>query len=171
MNLIFVLLTAITVSIDSFVAGFSLALNKQKNITLPLTVALVTFWMCLSACFLGNLLRPLLLGYVRYVGAAILFGLGICNLLKKESAALGKISFSQCLAIGCGVGLDGAAAALSLVLQGMGDTLFLSVLIAATHFVTVFAGQRLAQIAKPKHANVFSAAILFVLGALKLCDL
>ncbi len=170
MNLIFVFLTAITVSIDSFVAGFSLELNKQNKLTLPLTVAIVTFGMCLVACFCGNLLRRLLSGYVNYVGAAILFGLGICNLLKKENSTLDK-TFSQCLAIGCGVGLDGAAAALSLVLQGMGNTLFLSLLMASTHFVTVFAGQRLAQIAKPKYPNVLSAALLFVLGTLKLCDL
>lgn len=171
MNLIFAVLTAITVSVDSFVAGFSLSVNKQKDLTLPLTVAIVTFWMCIVACRLGSLLRPLLADYGRYAGAFILFALAFANLLKKENAALGKISFSQCVAIGCGVGTDGAAAALSLSLQGMGDTLFLSLLIAFTHFMTVFAGQSLAQIAKPKNANVFSAAILLILGALKLCDL
>ena len=171
MNLPFVLLTAVTVSIDSFVAGFSIALNKSKNLALPLTVDIVTYWMCLAASWAGNLLRPLLENYVKYVGAIIMFALGFSNLAKKEKGRLCRINFSQCVAIGAGVGMDGAAAALSLVMQGIGDTVFLPILFAATHFATVFAGQRLAQLAKPQKNNVFSAVMFFVLGTIKLFDL
>lgn len=171
MNLPFVLLTAITVSIDSFVAGFSLALNKSKNLALPITVAFVTYWMCLAASWAGNLLRPLLENCVKYVGAVILFALGLSNLAKREEDKICQINFSQCVAIGVGVGMDGAAAALSLVMQGVGDTVFLPILFAATHFATVFAGQKLAQLAKPQKTNVFSAVMFFVLGTIKLFDL
>lgn len=169
---IFVPLTAVTVSIDSFVAGFSLALNKQKTLTLPFTVAFITYLLCLAAVLTGSFLRQLLEGYQKYIGAAILFGLGACSLLKKDDKrSFGEISLSQCMAIGFGVGLDGAAAALSLALQGIGDKTLLPVLFAATHFVTVYAGQKLATIVKPKKANEFSAAMFFGLGILKLLDL
>ncbi len=170
MNLPFVLLTAITVSIDSFVAGFSLSLNKRKSLMLPLTVAIVTYWMCLIAGWAGSLLRPLLQNYVKYIGAIILFALGLSNLAKKEDSEMQQIGFSKCIAIGVGVGLDGAAADLSLVMQGIGDTVFLPILFALTHFVTVFIGQRLAQFAKPKKSNILSALLFLMLGTIKLFD-
>lgn len=169
-NIVFVAATALTVSADSFAAGFSLALNRQKSLILPCTVAAVTYFLCLAACVAGEVLKPLLSRFVNYIGAAILFGLGVAGLLGRETETLRETEFSQCLAIGFGVGLDGAAASLSLVLEGTGDAVFLPILMAVTHFVTVFAGQRLAQIAKPRHAGVFSAVLFFVLAAAKLLD-
>ena len=171
MNVLYVLATAVTVSIDSFFAGFSLSLNKRNNLTLPLTVALVTYVLCLAASFAGVLLRDFLQNYVKYAGALIMLVLGVANLVKKENEALRDVSFLQCFAIGVSVGFDGATATLSLVIQNIGDVVFTPVLVATTHFFTVWAGQHLAQYTKLQKANVFAAVMFFVLASIKLFEL
>lgn len=168
MNILFVIFTAVCVSIDSFIAGFTLSINKRKSITLPLTVALVTFVMCLVAGIAATLLGGILAQYGSMLGATILVCLGIANLFRQNSQSLHSVSFLQCFAIGFGVGLDGAAATLSLVLQGMGNALVISLIVAVTHFFTVFLGQQLATKNIPaKHTNVFAAVMFFALAALK----
>lgn len=171
MNVLFVIVTAVTVSVDSLIAGFSLSLNKPKSLVLPFTVALVTYLLCTAASLAGTLLRDVLQDYVKFIGAGILLCLAVVNLLKREETGFDKISATQCFAIGFSVGLDGAVATLSLVLQGVGDAFFVPLVMAFTHFVTVFVGQRLAQRAKLRHANYFSAALFFVLAIIKLLDL
>ncbi|MCM1289761.1 MAG: manganese efflux pump MntP family protein [Corallococcus sp.] len=171
-NVLFVIFTAVCVSIDSFIAGFSLSLNKRKSVTLPMTVAAVTFVMCLIAGVAATLLHGALQQYGSFIGASILICLGIANLLRRNSQTLENVSFFQCFAIGFGVGLDGAAATLSLVLQGMGDALTVSLIVALTHFFTVYLGQHMATKNIPaKHANLFAAATFFVLAAIKLLDI
>lgn len=169
MNTLYVIFTAVCVSVDSFIAGFSLSLNKRKTLTLPLTVAVVTFVMCLLAGLLATLLQEILQQYGGFIGAGILICLGIANLFRQNSQTLENVSFLQCFAIGFGVGLDGAAATLSLVLQGMGDALTVSLVVALTHFFTVFLGQHLATKNIPaKHTNIFAAVTFFILAAIKL---
>lgn len=168
MNLFYVILTALTVSVDSFVAGFSVSLKKRRNLKLPVTVAAVTYLLCLATSLAGTFFRRFLQENVGYIGAAILVALGISALIKKEPDEPCEAKFSQCLAIGMGVGTDGAVANLSLVIQNMGNVYFLPILFAATHFATVYSGQLLAQIARPKHANTLSALMFFALAAAKL---
>lgn len=169
MNTLYVIFTAVCVSVDSFIAGFSLSLNKRKSLALPLTVAAVTLVMCLIAGMLATLLQDALEQYGGFIGACILVCLGIANLFRQNSQTLDDVSFLQCFAIGFGVGLDGAAATLSLVLQGMGDALTVSLVVALTHFFTVFLGQHLATKNIPaKHTNVFASITFFVLAAMKL---
>ena len=128
MDFLFVTITAITVSVDSFVAGFSLSLNKKRNLQLPMTVAAVTYLLCVVACIVGQILRPFLENYVKYFGAAILFALGAMSVVRQEGICLSDISFGQCVAIGVSVGFDGAAACLSLAVQGLGNVLTLPLL-------------------------------------------
>lgn len=172
MNVLYVVFTAVCVSVDSFIAGFTLSINKRKSITLPLTVAAVTFVMCLAAGVAATLLNGVLQQYGSFIGASILICLGIASLFKQnDSQTLSNVSFLHCFAIGFGVGLDGAAATLSLVLQGMGDALTVALIVALTHFFTVFAGQQLASKNIPsKHTNLFAAIMFFALAAIKLFD-
>ncbi len=170
MNILYIMATAFTVSIDSFIAGFSLSLNKRKKISLPVIVAIVTYALCLVASLAGTLLKDFLQNYVKIIGVGILILLGISALLRKESQTLKDISLSECFAIGFGVGTDGAAAALSLVIQGVGDIVFTPILFAVTHFVTVYAGQSLAQTSKLPKANIISCVMFLVLATLKLVE-
>ena len=170
MNVILIVITAFTVSIDSFIAGFSLSINKRKKISLPIIVAVVTYALCLVASLTGALLKDFLQSYVQVIGAGILIILGISNLFRQESTTLKVVTLSESFAIGFGVGMDGAAAALSLTIQGVGDVIFTPLLFAAMHFATVFAGQSLAQASKLNKANVVSSVMFFILAALKIID-
>ena len=154
MNLLYVVATALTVSVDALVVGYSVSLSARKNCMLPLTVAIVTYFMCLVASLAGSLLQDFLKGYVKYVGAAILVALGVNALRKKEDGSLQSAEFSQCLLTGFGVGIDGAVANLMLV-QNLSDVLFVPALFAVTHFFAIYFGQCLAKNTKIEKPTFF----------------
>ena len=160
-------LTSIIVSLDSFVAGFSVSLNKRQNTTLPATVALVTLVMCVATTFVGRALQGLLDEYVNVFSAVILVLLAVMNLLKEEDASISmrQLNLSECFALGVAVGLDASVANLSLALQGYG--LVAPIVFAVTHYFTVLCGQLLAGKLYMPNTNVFSAIVLFVLAVTK----
>lgn len=161
----YVLIVAVAVSLDSFVVGFSVSLNKRNSLLLPVAVASVTCAMCVVACWVGMLLKPFLQNANIFCGA-ILLGLACYNVVQDQQFFLQDTSPWQCLATGASVGADGAAAALSLALKG-GNVVALPLLFALTHFVAVAAGQRLAK-SLPRKLKYLSALMLFALGTAKL---
>ena len=168
-NLLTVAVTAVIVSLDSFVAGFSMSLNKKANYVLPSAVALITLILCLATTVVGRLLQGYLGKAVDYFGAALLALLALASLLNGDGEAkvnLTAVTLSQSLTIGVAVGMDAAVANLSLALSGVG--LIAPLVFAVTHFFTVLLGQLLAKKIKLAHANVFSAVILFVLAISKI---
>lgn len=160
-------ITSLIVSLDSFVAGFSLSLNKRQNTALPAAVALVTLIMCIATTFLGYLLQDVLNEYVNFFSAVILIALAAMNLLKGDDDAVSmrSLTLSECIALGVAVGLDASVANLSLAIQGYG--LIVPIVFAVTHYFTVFIGQLLAGKLVMKHTNAFSAAVLFALAITK----
>lgn len=167
MNVFLVLATSVTVSIDSFFVGFSVSLGKRDN-SLPVTVAAVTYVMCILASLLGQKLA--LHGDGRYFGATILLLLGVFNLLKQDEPVR-TASVLNNLMTAASVGVDGATAALALTIQNEGDVLFTPLLFAATHFFATFAGQTLAQNTRARHGNVWAAIFLFAIAAMKFLGL
>ena len=168
-NLLTLALTAVIVSLDSFVAGFSLSLNKKANLTLPSAVALVTLVLCLLTTLLGELLQGYLGKVVDYFGAGLLALLALLNLIKDddgEQAKLDTVTLTESMTIGAAVGMDAAVANLSLSLAGVG--LLAPIVFAITHFFTVLLGQTLACKVKLDHTNIFSAVILLVLAISKM---
>ena len=168
-NWLTVLLTSVIVSLDSFVAGFSVSLNRKATTTLPASVALITLILCLLTSFVGSFLAASVQQYVNYLAAALLTMLALFNLRKDDDddvARLGSVTLVQSLTIGVSVGMDAAIANLSLSLNGVG--LFAPIVFAVTHYFTVFLGQALAQKVTLKYSNYFSAAILFTLAVSKL---
>ncbi len=163
MNVIFILATAVTVSLDGLFVGVCVS-QQRKDLALPVTVAAVTYAMCLAASILGQKLSTVFGG--RYFGATILLFLGIFNLVKKDGAQRAT-NFLQNIALAVSVAMDGATAALSLAIQNEGDVLFTPLLFAATHFLTTFCGQTIGKHFDTEHGNVFSAVFLFVLAAMK----
>ena len=117
----FLLITAFTVSIDSFVCGFSLAFSGKKKYLIVAIIALTVLFMCTAAnCFAG-IFADKLTERTACFGGLILIGIGIYNLSKKEEEhplGEGKI-VKQSLLTGFAVGLDGAAANLSLAIMGI----------------------------------------------------
>lgn len=168
MTVLTVATTAIIVSLDSFVAGFSLSLNKKANLALPSAVALITLLLCLVTSFVGSFLEKYLGKYVDYFGAAILALLAVVSLVKKddENINLQTVTLAESCAIGFAVGVDAAVANLSLAASGIG--LIAPLVFGVTHFFTVLLGQLLAKKVKLNHTNVFTAVILFALAIVKI---
>lgn len=160
--------TAVIVSLDSFVAGFSISLNKKQSLTLPATVALVTLILCLLTTFIGNALKGLLDAYVDVFSATVLVILALYNLLKEDTdeANIQPLTLTECVTIGVAVGTDAGVANLSLAVNGYG--IVAPVFFAVTHYFTVFLGQKLAGKITMPYCNYFSAAVLFALAAIRL---
>lgn len=158
---------AVIVSLDSFVAGFTLSINKKNNFALPAAVAIITLALCLATTFLGKALKNTMNDYADIFGAAILFTLAVFAIFRKEEVrhSLKSVSLAESVAIGFAVGTDAAVANLSLAMEGYG--VIAPLVFAVTHFFTVFLGQLLAKKISLSHTNVISAVVLAVLAVMK----
>ena len=171
----FLIITAFTVSIDSFVCGFSLAFSGKKKYLIVAIIALTVLFMCTAAnCFAG-IFADKLTERTACFGGLILIGIGIYNLFKKEEErplGEGKI-VKQSLLTGFAVGLDGAAANLSLAIMGI-NAFYVPVIIAAMHalmigFGIALSGTKLAK--KFGRISIIPPLILVCLGLYKLLGL
>ncbi len=167
-NVLLIAVTAVAVSLDSFMAGFSLSLNKRNSPLLPSAVALITLLLCLVTSFIGRILSYIAEKQLDVFGAGLLVLLALTCLLRKEDArnSLSCVSLGESLTIGVAVGMDASIANLSLT--GVGNGLVVPVVFAVTHYFTVALGQILAKKVQLKHTNIFSAVILVVLAISKL---
>ena len=167
MKFLTVAATAVAVSLDSFMAGFSLSLNKRPTTVLPSAVALITLLLCVAAS-VGRALSLVSQQAFDYFGAALLLTLAVLSLLRKEERThtLGDVSTAECLTIGLAVGMDAAIANLSFA---AGDLQWVTPLVfALTHYLMVAVGQVMAKRVVLRHTNLFAAVILAVLAATKL---
>lgn len=166
-EILLLMITAVIVSLDSFVAGFSVSLNKRQNMALPATVALITLLLCIVTTFVGNALAGLLDEYVNILSAVILTALAVFNIFKEDDneTNMQALTLSECVAIGVAVGMDASVANLSLAVDGYG--VIAPVIFAVTHYFTVLLGQRLAGKIKIPCCNIIGAVVLFVLAAIK----
>ena len=143
----FLLLTAFTVSIDSFACGFSLRSAGKKRLTVILCIAFTVFIMCAAANYAAIALSGALTERAAGAGGAVLCGVGIYNLFKKDGAGpfLKKNDAGAAGAVitGFAVGLDGAAANLSLALMGI-NAFYVPVIIAVMHALMIWLGILLA---------------------------
>ncbi len=171
----FLLLTAFTVSIDSLVCGFSLALNKNGKLITVAVIALTVYVMCAAANYLAAFLGGFLTEKTASLGGLILVGVGIFNLIKKDKSTefSDNDTIRQSLVTGFAVGLDGAAANLSLSLMGV-NAFYVPIVIAAMHALTVAAGIALSQTPLAKKFDEYDfvpPVILVALGLYKLSAL
>lgn len=167
-NILIVTVTAVVVSLDSFMAGFSLSLNKKNSQLLPTAVALITLLLCLVTTFIGSILVKHLNQIANYVGAALLLLLAVLSIVKRDETnnKLSDVTLGESLTIGIAVGMDAAVANLSLA--GSNVALIAPIVFGVTHYVTVLLGQLLAKKIRLEHTNVFSAVILVILAISKI---
>ena len=171
----FLLLTAFTVSIDSFVCGFSLSFAGRKKAPIVLGIALTVLVMCIITNYATSVFADSLNETTASLGGLILIGVGIYNLLKKdEKQDIGSGGIiKRSLITGFAVGLDGAVANLSLALMGI-NAFYVPVIIAAMHAIMISLGILLAETPVAKKFGRFDflpPVILILLGIYKLTAL
>ncbi len=161
----FLLITALTVSIDSFICGFSFALKSTKKSFIVLLITLTVFAMCIITNYLATVLYCYLTEKTASLSGIILIGIGIYNLLKKEDDNENPCcSIKQILVAGFAVGIDGALANLSLSIMGY-SAFYVPVIIAVMHGIMISIGILLSQtkISK-KLAKIKFVAPLILIG-------
>ena len=168
----FLFLTALTVSIDSFVCGFSLAMGTKKKIPIVLGITLVVFLLCLCTNYLALFLAEKMSEKTVALGGLILMAIGFFNLFnrkKEKEKKSGHGLLKQSLILGFGVGLDGAFANLSLSLMGL-NAFYVPVIITAMHAVMISSGILLSQtkiVKKLAKIEFIPPLILILLGGYK----
>lgn len=166
----FLILTALTVSIDSFVCGFALSLRSGKKFPIVFGIFLTVLVMCFTTNYLAVFLREFITEKTASLGGLILVGVGIFNLIKKDDdLANSHGALKQSIITGFAVGLDGAVANLSLSLMGIND-FFVPIVIALTHALTINLGVILSQTRLAKKfgkIRVIPPVILILLGVYK----
>ena len=168
----FLLITAFTVSIDSFLCGFSLSYQPGKKLPIVLGIAVTVFVMCLLTNYATTFFAPFLSEKIASLGGIILVGVGIYTLFsfkKEEKCATGGM-LKQSVVTGFAVGLDGAFANLSLSLMGM-NALYVPIIIAVMHAAMIALGIALAGTSFCKIFKKISFVppiILIILGVYKL---
>lgn len=168
----FLLLTAFTVSIDSFFCVFTLSLNGKKKFQIIPIIALTVFLMCLLTNYLAKLFAPYLTERTASLGGIILIVIGIYNLLTcDKEVSLSNDKFTkQAFFAGFAVGLDGAAANLSLSILGI-NAFFVPVVIALTHALASLLGVLLSSFSSKLNFERFKfipPLLLILLGGYKL---
>ena len=169
----YLLITAFTVSIDSFVCGFALAFNKGNKAPIVFGIALTVLTMCLitnyATAFFADFLSETT---ACIVGGIILISVELYNIFKSNTPNKngdGSI-IKQSLISGFAVGLDGALANLSLALMGI-NAFYVPLTIAVMHALTITAGVLLAKTKFSKRIgeiNILPPLILILLGLYKL---
>ncbi len=158
----YILITALSVSVDSFFGGISL---KPKRFLLKvLQIISVVFAMCLIANYFGKLLIPLFKSNTEVFGGLCLIGVAIyqffCEKRDTQNAYL----------IGFAIGTDGACANFSLALMGY-NTLLVPILLTFFHFVFLCIGfgcTRIGKLKKISNNSYLSPCVLIGLGLYKI---
>ena len=168
----FFLITALTVSIDSFACAFALSINVKHQNKIVLIIALTVFLMCLTTNYFGKVFSSVLNEKTASLGGLILIGVGLYNLFKTNKASLLKKSheIKQAFLTGIAVGLDGSLGNLSLAIMGL-NAIYVPITIAVMHALLVNLGINLSQmnsIKKLEKIVNFSPLILTLLGVYKL---
>ena len=138
----YLFITAFTVSVDSFICGFSLSLGGGKKVPILLGVCLTVLAMCYATNYTAYFLADKLTEQTASLGGLILIGLGVFNLFKKpqKQGVLHKNSlWKQSIITGFAVGLDGALANLSLSLMGI-NFFYVPIVIALMHVLLIYLG-------------------------------
>ena len=166
----YTILTALTVSIDSFACGVSLALGKNNKILIVTLVTLTVFCMCLATNYATLFFNQIFNEKITNLGGIILIVIGIINLLNRDKDLSNKNSFGQIIAVGFAVGLDGAFANLSLALMGL-NSFLVPATIATCHGLMISLSLIISKTkiaSKITKISIIAPIILIFLGLYKL---
>ena len=141
------LITALAVSLDSFICGLALSIGHGKKACLVIVITVTVFIMCIIANYTGYLLQNFLTERTASLGGILLVLIGSYNLIKKEESVSknrGDSFFTQSFIVGVAVGLDGAIGTFSLSLMGI-NSFYVPLIIALTHGIMITLSVALSQ--------------------------
>lgn len=171
MNYLYVLITAITVSIDSFICGLSLSIKNNSKMKIIFGISSVVFILCITAGLFGQFLSGILSEKCELVGGTLLILIAVYEFFSQneKNAKKEKNLLKTSLAIGFAIGLDGACACLSLTVM-YHKPIFLACVFTAFHllFISIsffFAKKNLKVFAK---CDFIPPLILLFLGVYKI---
>ncbi len=172
MNILFLILTALSVSADSFFCGLALLMKSKGGVKCVLSVATAVFILCLTGSSLGKILGNFLKNYAEILGGIILFLVGLTGIFKNkknEIKRLEKFSLKQSLLVGFSIGLDGAVGSFSLTASGF-NYIFVALFITFFHVIllilALFLAEKLSK--RIKKESKTPSIILMCLGLYKL---
>lgn len=137
MNFFYVLITAITVSLDSYVCGLSLSMKHERKAKIIFGISSVVFVLCLTAGLFGKFLSSFLKNKSEPIGGTILILVALYEFFTPDDEKNEKKNNSilkTSLIVGFAIGLDGACACLSLTVT-CPYPLTLALLFTAFHLV------------------------------------
>ena len=172
------ILTALTVSIDSFFCGYSLAFNNKKKLPIVLIVAFTVLIMCIFTNYAPLFFEKFFHENATFVGGIVLIIVGALNLIKciknkQQKNAKSLVNSSKILLVGFAVGIDGSLANLSLSLMGL-NAFYVPITIALMHAIMVYLGIVLSNTSLSKKfgkIEFLPPLVLIVLGGYKILGL
>ncbi len=169
------LLTAFTVSVDSFLCSFSLSYINGKKRYIVFIITLTVFIMCLITNYCVFFFADKLNEKTASFGGIILILVGVYNIIKTKDEKIpnGNKLVKQSILTGFAVGLDGAVANLSLALMGI-NRFYVPLTIAVMHGIMItlgiiFAKSKLGKFLE--RADFIPPLILIALGLYKISSL
>ncbi len=167
--MLFLLMTALAVSVDAFVAGLAYNLKRKMNLMEVIYAGSFTFIACLLALLLGKVLLPLM-PFVNLIGALVFICLGIRNFYYRDDEVFNSVKSgdSSVALLGIAVATDAAIACLTInlcfsqmplyaLVMCLGHTLFLGLSRLCVRIKSVSYG-----------FSIISGVSLIVIGVLRL---
>ena len=177
MNTIFLITTALSVSVDSFICALTLPYQYKNVYQTLLIICIPIFLVCLIGGLGGKTIGALLNSYANLIGGVILITVALINSFsfskKDEKLLLSRNKhekvYKELTAVGLAVGFDGAVACFSLVTLGFNVALVIT-LITFTHAITLYIAiisKKYSVIKGIKFIKIISPLTLTILGILK----
>ena len=175
MIVIYLVFTALSVSLDSFFCGLSTSSRGDNDLITLLGISGTVFLLCFTASTIGTQFSEFLSGGADILGGAILIVVAAYGLIRKEDKNLlikpKQNSLIQAIIIGFSIGLDGALGCFSLTVLGM-NAMLVTVYITAFHVLLLelsfIAASKLKKLAE--RFRFLPPLILFALGYFKLIN-
>lgn len=171
MDIPFLIATTLLVSVDSFVCGLSLSLQRKKTFLVFFAMTLTVFILCVIGAVGGKFLNGILPYGGEILGGGVLILVGVLNFFgESENFKNFNDAIYKGISVGFAIGLDGGVATFSLVCLNYSPIL-VPPLFTLTHLIMILSSILLSRIkilSKISKLNFFPPLIISVLGLIKI---
>ena len=174
MEILILLTTVFTVSLDSFFCGLSMSIKTKDNFKFIIGITISVFTLCVLGRLIGIKMSSALLNYSEIIGGTILIIIAIIGFIEeiKNSNFLlqEKNLFLESIIIGLAIGLDGSAGCVSLAISGY-KSIFVPILITLVHVILLNLAIFISNTKLAKRLLKYKLTpqiILFLLGCFKI---